>query len=73
MSLLPEHSTLTVKRLASQDLATAARWDEFVLACPDATFFHRAGWQKIVRDVFRHDTYFLYAEADGRIQGVLPL
>ncbi len=23
--------------------------------------------------VFRHDTYFLYAEVDGRIEGVLPL
>lgn len=73
MSLPSEHSSLTVKRLAPQDIATAARWDEFVLACPDATFFHRAGWQKIVRDVFRHDTYFLYAENGGRIQGVLPL
>ncbi|WP_296443074.1 FemAB family XrtA/PEP-CTERM system-associated protein [Rhodoferax sp. UBA5149] len=73
MSLPPESSALTVKRLLPQDSATAALWDEFVLACPDATFFHRAGWQKIVRDVFRHDTYFLYAEADGRIQGVLPL
>lgn len=64
---------LTVKRLAPQDAATAALWDEFVLACPDATFFHRAGWQKIVREVFHHDTYFLYAEVHGRIQGVLPL
>jgi hypothetical protein len=32
------------------------------MACPQATFFHRAGWQRILRDVFRHDTYFLYAE-----------
>jgi FemAB-related protein (PEP-CTERM system-associated) len=73
MSLSPEHSMLTVKRLAPQDIATAALWDEFILACPDATFFHRAGWQKIVRDVFHHDTYFLYAEAEDGIQGVLPL
>ena len=43
------------------------------MQCPDATFFHRAGWQRIVRDVFRHETYFLYAEAGGEIQGVLPL
>lgn len=64
---------LTVKRLLHQDRATAARWDAFVQACPEATFFHRAGWQNIVRDVFHHDTYFLYAEAEGRIQGVLPL
>lgn len=73
MSLSSEHSIPTVKRLAPQDIVAAALWDEFVLACPGATFFHRAGWQRIVREVFHHDTYFLYAEADGRIQGVLPL
>ncbi|MDO9165477.1 MAG: FemAB family PEP-CTERM system-associated protein [Rhodoferax sp.] len=73
MPLLPEHTALTIKRLDPLDLATVALWDDFVMACPEATFFHRAGWQKIVRDVFRHDTYFLYAEADGRIEGVLPL
>ena len=73
MALSSEHSLLTVKRLLPQDIVTAKRWDDFVMACPDATFFHRAGWQKIVREVFRHDTYFLYAEADGLVQGVLPL
>ncbi len=64
---------LTVKRLAPRDTAVAARWDAFVLACPQASFFHRAGWQKIVKDVFGHTTYFLYAEEDGAIIGVLPL
>ena len=34
---------------------------------PEATFFHRAGWQGILRDVFGHDSHFLYAEEDGRI------
>lgn len=43
------------------------------MACPEATFFHRAGWQRIVRDVFHHDTYFLYAQDNGAIQAVLPL
>lgn len=64
---------LTVQTLAPHDAQAASRWDEFVMACPEATFFHRAAWQDIVRDVFRHDTYFLYAERDGRIEGVLPL
>ena len=73
MPLLAEPGLLSVKRLRFQDTATAALWDGFVLACPNATFFHRAGWQNIVRDVFGHDTYFLYAEADGHIQGVLAL
>lgn len=64
---------LLVKRLMLGDITTARRWDEFALGCSEATFFHRAGWQKIVHDVFGHDTYFLYVEADGHIQGVLSL
>ena len=62
-----------IKRLSTQDTATAARWDAFVLACPQATFFHRAGWQGEIGQVFKHPTYFLYAETDGQISGVLPL
>ena len=64
---------LSVKRLDPADANEARRWDEFVLSCPDATFFHRAGWQRILRQVFKHDTYFLYAEEAGAILGVLPL
>jgi FemAB-related protein (PEP-CTERM system-associated) len=63
----------TLQRLSPHDAANAARWDRFVLSCPSATFFHRSGWQKIMREVFRHDTHFLYVEGDGRIEGVLPL
>jgi FemAB-related protein (PEP-CTERM system-associated) len=50
-----------------------ASWDEFVQRCPQATFFHRAGWKTVIETAFRHRTYFLYAELDGVIQGVLPL
>ena len=63
----------TIERLSPGDVRGAALWDDFVLACPQATFFHRAGWQDIMRDVFRHDTHFLYAQDQGRITGVLPL
>ena len=42
----------------------AKKWDEFVSTCPEATFFQR---------VFGHRTWFLYAELNGEIQGVLPL
>ena len=64
---------MDIKRLALDDAGTAARWDAFVLACPEATFFHRAGWQRVLHQVYRHATFFLYAEQDGRIVGVLPL
>ena len=63
----------TIERLAPQDAIQNAAWDAFVLACPQATFFHRAGWQRIMVEVFRHDTHFLLARTDGRITGVLPL
>ncbi len=64
---------ITVKQLSVDDVSTQSRWDAFVLACPAATFFHRAAWQKLMHDVFKHRTYFLYAECHGEIQGVLPL
>ncbi len=51
----------------------ATRWDAFVRACPQATFFHLSAWQDIVRTVFRHRTFFLFAERDGQIVAVLPL
>jgi FemAB-related protein (PEP-CTERM system-associated) len=63
----------TVERLNVQDARGAEAWDAFVLACPSANFFHRAGWQRLMREVFRHDTYYLLARTDGRITGVLPL
>ena len=64
---------LTVRRLFPKDSAVAADWDAFVMDCPDATFFHRSGWQRIIAKTFGHDTYFLYAQAQGQIVGVLPL
>ena len=62
-----------IRRLDVADTVTAQRWDRFVLACPEATFFHRSSWQQVIRDIFRHPTYFFYAELDNGICGVLPL
>jgi FemAB-related protein (PEP-CTERM system-associated) len=67
------HVPLTVHRLAPGDAASIARWDAFVQDCPEATFFHRAGWQSILERELRHRTYYLYAERGGAIEGVLPL
>jgi FemAB-related protein (PEP-CTERM system-associated) len=53
--------------------ADFSRWDEFVSGSPEGTFFHRAGWKPVIERAFGHRATFLYAEADGRIEGVLPL
>jgi FemAB-related protein (PEP-CTERM system-associated) len=63
----------SVRVLDPADGAAVARWDAFVMACPEATHFHRAGWREIIETIFRHRPHFLYAEQGGRIVGVLPL
>jgi len=66
----PSSAAIAVRSLQAHE---HARWDAFVDTCPEATFFHRAGWQTIMEQGFQHDSHFLYAEQDGRIAGVLPL
>ncbi len=64
---------MIIKQLSPSDPGSALRWNEFVFACREATFFHRAEWQEIISKVFRHSCHFLYAEKAGEIVGVLPL
>ncbi|HXK57168.1 MAG: FemAB family PEP-CTERM system-associated protein [Gammaproteobacteria bacterium] len=49
------------------------RWDAFVEAAPGATFFHRSGWKVVLERAFGHSTHYLFAERNGRIEGILPL
>jgi FemAB-related protein (PEP-CTERM system-associated) len=68
------HDCKAVTRVRDLDAGAEPRWDAFVADCPDATFFHRAGWKRVIEETLGHQTYFLYAEdAAGAIVGVLPL
>ena len=62
--------SLCVHELTPADVGL---WDAFVEATPAATFFHRAGWQRVIEEAFGHRTYFLYALRDGVIEAILPL
>ena len=55
------------------DVANYSRWDDFVQASTDATFFHQSGWKEVIERAFGHKTFFLYVENDGKITGILPL
>src|SRR3978361_133737 len=57
----------------SLDAASEAAWDRFVMTMPGGTFFHRAGWAKVIEAAFGHATHFSFAERDGAITGVMPL
>jgi FemAB-related protein (PEP-CTERM system-associated) len=47
--------------------------DVFVRAHPRGTFFHLAGWGRVVSGVFGHRRRDLLALRDGEIVGVLPM
>ena len=55
------------------DDSNAVRWDTYVNQHNKATFFHKSGWREVIKNTFGHPTYYLYAEEDGQIVGILPL
>lgn len=74
---LPDEKTdaIPVKDMSVHEmqLNDQERWDRFVLSCSEATFFHRSGWQTVIEKAFGHKTWFLYAQRNGEIEGILPL
>lgn len=62
--------TVRVRPLTEAD---EGQWDAFVLTCPEATFFHKAGWRRVLQRGLGHKPHYLLAEQDGAITGVYPL
>ncbi|NOQ14853.1 MAG: FemAB family PEP-CTERM system-associated protein [Methyloprofundus sp.] len=59
-----------IKTLTDSEIAL---WDKYIENTPAATFFHQSEWKQVIERAFGHDTYYLYAENQGKITGVLPL
>jgi FemAB-related protein (PEP-CTERM system-associated) len=49
------------------------QWDQFVFACPSATFFHLYRWTKVVEEVLRYRCFRLAAWRGSQITGVFPV
>ena len=58
-------------RLATE--ADAEVWNKFVKLHPHGTIFHLWNWQNIIQSVHKHKAYFLLAENDQGVTGILPL
>ncbi|UGQ46215.1 FemAB family XrtA/PEP-CTERM system-associated protein [Massilia endophytica] len=65
--------SIPVLQLMDADTSGRRRWDAFVYETPDATFFHRSGWQRVIGEAFGHRCWFYYTEQGGRISAILPL
>jgi FemAB-related protein (PEP-CTERM system-associated) len=62
--------TIAVREAKAAD---ARRWDDYVRAAPQATFFHLWGWRTAIEEAYGHDCPYLLAQDEGRVVGVLPL
>jgi FemAB-related protein (PEP-CTERM system-associated) len=55
-------------------VSDTVRWNAYVHGHPEATFFHLAQWQDVLRRAFGHRPRYLLAESpSGDIRGILPL
>jgi FemAB-related protein (PEP-CTERM system-associated) len=50
-----------------------AQWDAYVMQHAESSFFHLAGWQRVIQQALGHRCYYYLAEANGAIVGLLPL
>ncbi|HKQ48726.1 MAG TPA: FemAB family XrtA/PEP-CTERM system-associated protein [Phycisphaerae bacterium] len=55
------------------DASSETRYAEYVARRADATFFHELGWKRAVERAFGHESWYLTAERDREIVGILPL
>src|SRR5215471_5257140 len=49
------------------------KWDRFVTASPSGTFFHLAGWRRVIERVLGRECIYLAAYRGDEISGVLPV
>ncbi len=68
--MIEKSSTYNVETLTN---CTIDKWNDFVVKCDEATFFHRAEWRTIIEKAFGHKTFFLYAESNNDVAAILPL
>ena len=62
--------SLSIREASTAD---GGRWDDFVHKLPTGTFCHLFAWAQVISETFGHRPYYLLAERDGQIEGVLPL
>lgn len=55
------------------DDAAEPAWEAYVGAHAQGTFFHKAGWRRVLQNTYGHKCRYLVAQGENGISGVLPL
>jgi len=62
--------SVTISELSAD---SEQQWDEYVRRAQQATFFHLAGWRRVLERAFGHHAHYLLARDGMNIVGILPL
>jgi FemAB-related protein (PEP-CTERM system-associated) len=55
------------------DSSNIHKWEKYVENHPDATFYHRYEWKQVIEKSFGHKTYYLMANDNDEVTGILPM
>lgn len=68
---MPSSSTQIIIHQAEQ--ADQRRWDDYALTHPHAAPYHLFAWKLAIEKAYGHRCYYLYAEQNKELVGILPL
>lgn len=60
-------------RIVSAREEDSGRWDRFVSENDACLNYHRWGWKRVIEKSFRWPTFYLLAEEDQAVRGILPI
>jgi len=55
------------------DPTAVADWDDLLLGCPGATFFHTAAWARVLQSAYHYQPLYLATRGGVRLASLLPL
>ena len=61
---------MTIRQATQSD---QYKWDQYVNSHPDAAHVHLWPWKKVIEDSYNKKSYYLIAESESKIIGLLPL
>lgn len=71
--MMPLSTTAGLRIIEGSTAQHRHAWDEFVLRHWGASNYHRWGWKHVLENALGWQTWYLMAESEGRLCGVLPL
>ncbi len=60
-------------QLCSNTPAEEKAWDTYVYQSSQTGHYHLIGWRRIIQQVYGHQSLYLWAQDNGKVEGILPL